>query len=121
MGADNERSECIFCKILAGEAPAKIVYQDDLVTVFPDRLPRAKVHLLVIPNEHIQSLTEIDENYSALLARLLLVCRKMAVDHGLVQSGYRLVANTGRDAGQIVDHLHFHVLGGQRLLPVFFR
>jgi len=106
---------------LTGSAPAKILYQDDLVTVFPDRLPRAKVHLLVIPNEHIPSLAEVDETHSELLAHILLVCKRMAEEKGLEQSGYRLVANTGPDSGQIVPHLHFHILGGQRLLPVFFR
>jgi histidine triad (HIT) family protein len=121
MASDGEHNECIFCKILAGQAPAKILYQDDLVTVFPDRLPRAKVHLLVVPNQHIASLNEVSEQDAALLSRLLLICRKMAEDHGLAQNGYRLVANTGPDSGQVVHHLHFHVLGGQRLLPVFFR
>lgn len=116
----NQDPDCIFCKILNGQAPAEILYQDELVTVFPDRLPRAKVHLLVIPNDHIRSMTETSEEHSGLLAHLLLVCKQMAVERGLEKTGYRLVTNTGREAGQSVMHLHFHLLGGQRLLPSFF-
>lgn len=117
----NREPDCIFCKILAGQAPAKILYQDDLVTVFPDRLPRARIHLLVIPNQHIASLEETGEEHSSLLGHILLVCRQVARSQGLSSSGYRLVLNTGPDSGQVVHHLHFHILGGQRLLPVFFR
>jgi len=79
------------------------------------------VHLLVVPNEHIPSLASVDENHSALLSHMLLVCKQMAAMKGLEKNGYRLVLNTGRDANQSVDHLHVHILGGQRLLPVFLR
>ena len=112
-------NDCIFCRIVAGELPATIVYQDDEVTAFNDINPQASTHVLVIPNQHITSLNQAEETDPVLLGRLLQVAAKVARDAGLAESGYRVVTNTGPDSGQTVFHLHFHVLGGNPLrLPL---
>lgn len=110
---------CIFCEIVAGRQPARLVYQDETVTVFWDIRPQARVHLLVVPNQHIRSLAEAEEGDPTLLGRCLQVAARVAREHGLAESGYRVVTNVGRDAGQTVFHLHFHLLGGNPLhLPL---
>jgi histidine triad (HIT) family protein len=108
-------SSCIFCRIVEGSIPAKVVYQDDQTLAFDDVNPQAPVHTLVIPRRHVASLQEAGEADQALLGRLLLTCTRIATDKGLLPSGFRLVANTGRDGGQTVFHLHFHVLGGRQM------
>ena len=111
--------ECIFCHIIQGKAPARIVYQDDEVTAFWDITPRTPVHLLVVPNTHIDSLEALNEKDGRLLGQMILTARRLAGEHGIGESGYRLVINTGADAGQTVLHLHLHLIGGRRM-PVFF-
>lgn len=106
---------CIFCRIVRGEVPARVVYRDDRATVFHDIQPQAPVHLLVIPNDHITSLNDADRVDPALLGHLLQVSSKVAKEAGIEDSGYRVVTNTGPDAGQSVFHLHLHVLGGHKL------
>jgi histidine triad (HIT) family protein len=106
---------CIFCQIIAGLAPAEIVYQDESVTAFIDQHPAAPVHLLIIPNTHISSINQISEDDANLLGRLFVVARKLAEQKKVHQSGYRLVINTGADAGQTIHHIHLHLLGGERL------
>lgn len=111
--------DCIFCAIVAGQQPARKVYQDDQVTVFWDIHPQAKIHLLIVPNQHIRSLAEAETTDPALLGRCLQVAARVAREQGLHESGYRVVTNVGPDAGQSVFHLHFHLLGGNRLrLPL---
>ena len=110
---------CIFCRIIAGEIPGSILYRDDQVTAFNDARPIAPVHVLVIPNRHIASLADATPTDENLLGHLLLVGRQMAVQEGVEKSGYRLVINTGPDAGQSVFHLHLHMIGG-RPLPFKF-
>jgi histidine triad (HIT) family protein len=105
---------CAFCRIGRGEGPARIVYQDEDVTAFHDRNPQAPTHVLVIPNEHIESVNQIEPADADLLGKLLLVAGQVAEQEGLT-SGYRLVINTGPQAGQSVFHLHVHLLGGRRL------
>jgi histidine triad (HIT) family protein len=105
---------CIFCEIAAGRVPAQILHRDDLVTAFADTNPQAPTHILVIPNEHIASAAEVGEAGGALLGRVFAVARDLAEREGVLDSGYRLVTNVGRDAGQSVAHLHFHLLGGRR-------
>jgi histidine triad (HIT) family protein len=105
-------SDCIFCDIIAGEAPARIVYVDEHAIAFHDRAPRAPVHILIVPIDHIESLNGLDLEHEALAGHLLLVARKVAEQEGIAQSGYRLIVNTGRAAGQVVYHLHVHLLGG---------
>jgi histidine triad (HIT) family protein len=107
-------SACVFCRIVRGEAPARIVYQDEDVTAFHDLRPRAPTHLLIVPNRHIAGVAEIEPADSALLGKLFIVARRLAEQEGIVD-GYRLVINNGPRAGQSVFHLHVHLLGGRRL------
>lgn len=106
-------ADTIFGQIAAGEIPADIVYEDDLAVAFRDINPQAPTHLLVIPREPLASLADAGESNRALLGHLLGVCARVAEMEGL-GTGYRVVTNIGRDGGQTVDHLHFHVLGGRR-------
>jgi histidine triad (HIT) family protein len=106
---------CIFCKIVAGMASAKIVYQDDQVTAFRDIHPVTPTHVLIVPNRHIDSLNELEEADQALAGTLLLAARQIAEQEGIAESGYRLILNTGYEGGQTVFHLHLHLIGGQRM------
>ena len=106
---------CVFCKLSKGLVRADILFQDEAVIAFKDIHPQAPSHLLVIPRAHITALWEADESHTALLGRLLLACNQAADRVGIGQSGYRVVVNSGADAGQSVDHLHMHVLGGTKL------
>jgi histidine triad (HIT) family protein len=108
-------NDCLFCRVVAKTIPAKVVHEDDQTLAFDDIHPQAPVHTLVIPKRHVVSIQELGESDQALLAQLLLTCRKVANDKGLADLGFRLVANTGRHGGQTVFHLHFHVLGGRHL------
>lgn len=111
--------ECIFCNIVAGKIPATFLYQDDKVVAIRDINPQAPTHLLVIPKEHIPSLTELRDDQRDLVAQLIYVSNKLARGEGIAEKGYRLVLNCGPDGGQDVPHLHLHLLGGQRLaLPI---
>ena len=104
----------IFKKIIDKEIPAKIVYEDDRCLAFHDVSPQAPTHVLVIPKKEIASLDDLTEADEALVGHLYSVIRKVAAELGLA-NGYRVVVNCGRDGGQSVDHLHFHVLGGRQL------
>ncbi|MDF0667484.1 MAG: histidine triad nucleotide-binding protein [Nitrospira sp.] len=108
-------SDCLFCRVVAKTIPAKVVHEDDQTLAFDDIHPQAPVHTLVIPKRHVASIQDLGESDQALLAQLLLACRKVANDKGLADSGFRLVANTGRNGGQTVFHLHFHVMGGRHM------
>ena len=103
-------SDCLFCKIAAGEIPSAKVYEDELVFAFSDIDPKAPVHVLLVPKKHIGSIDEAGEEDSALLAHMLLTVKKIASEQGL-ENGYRVVINTGEDGGQSVHHLHMHILG----------
>ena len=107
---------CIFCKIVASVAPSRKVYEDDRVVAFWDIAPRAPIHILVIPKQHIRSLDELEQLPVETRAALLDACFKVAKEFGLVEHGFRVIANTGSDANQTVPHLHFHVVGGEKLL-----
>lgn len=107
--------DCIFCQIAAGTIPAEVVYRDDMVTVFKDIKPRAPVHLLIIPNKHMATLNDADDEDRQLLGQILLVAGRVAADAGVAQRGYRILSNCGRDGGQEVFHLHFHLFGGRPL------
>jgi len=104
--------DCAFCRIAAGEESARIVFQDEEITAFQDQNPQAPTHVLIIPNDHIESVKKIDAGDAGLLGRLFVVARQIAQEEGLT-AGYRLVVNTGRQAGQSVQHLHMHLLGGR--------
>ena len=106
---------CIFCRIIEGAAPAQILYKDDQVTAFQDSRPISPVHLLVVPNEHIHSLNDCRPEHEQLLGHMVRVARQLAEEQRVHFSGYRLVFNTGPDAGQSVFHIHLHLLGGRHL------
>lgn len=106
---------CLFCRIAAGEIPAKLVYEDDDVVAFRDINPQAPTHILIIPRRHIASVNDLEAGDAELVGRLYLVARELAEREGIAQSGYRLVLNTGPGAGQTVDHIHLHLLGGRPL------
>ncbi|HVG95809.1 MAG TPA: histidine triad nucleotide-binding protein [Chloroflexota bacterium] len=108
-------SDCVFCKIARGEIPAQIVYQDGQVTAFEDADPKAPVHVLVVPNQHVGSAAELGPGNGPLLAAMVLAANRAAEAAGVAGSGYRLVMNVGQDAGMSVPHLHLHVLGGRAL------
>lgn len=109
-------SDCIFCRIAAGEIPAKKVYEDELVLAFHDARPQAPVHILVIPRQHISSMAELAPEHEALMGRLMVTAGRIAVEHGC-SSGFRTIVNTGRVGLQEVYHLHLHILGGPDPLP----
>lgn len=106
-------SNCIFCRIVAGEIPSRKVYEDDDVVAFHDVRPAARVHLLLIPKKHVESLQHCTADDQALLGRMLLLAPQLARDNGL-PDGFKTAINTGRGGGQEVFHLHIHVLGGGR-------
>jgi len=106
---------CVFCKIVSGEAPARIVCQDDDVVAFHDMNPQAPTHVLVIPRKHIVSLAEVEDGDTELVGRLMQCARRVATTLDLDRSGYRVVINNGAGAGQSVFHLHVHVIGGRRM------
>jgi len=107
--------DCIFCKIVEGSIPSRKVYEDDHILAFHDIQPQAPVHLLVIPKKHIASLDAAESGDADLLGRTMLAARQVARDAGLADRGYRIVTNIGQDAGQVVFHIHLHVLGGEKL------
>jgi histidine triad (HIT) family protein len=107
--------DCLFCKIVRGEIPASLVHQDEAVTVFRDINPQAPAHLLLVPNEHIPSTNELRPEHDALVGRLVRTVASVARQEGIAESGYRLLTNCGRDGGQLVMHLHFHLVGGRQL------
>jgi len=107
-------SDCLFCKIAAGQIPSTKVYADETVYAFRDIAPQAPVHILVIPRTHIDGVGSITTDHSALIAHIFEVIPQIARAEGL-ENGYRVVSNCGPDAGQTVPHLHFHILGGKAL------
>ncbi len=109
--------DCIFCKIVAGDVDAKLLYEDDAVVAFADISPMAPVHALVVPKKHIASVEEAEAEDRKLLGHMVHAAQKLARDLGVADSGYRLVINTGADATQTVPHLHMHLLGGRALEP----
>jgi histidine triad (HIT) family protein len=107
--------ECIFCRIVAGEVPANIIYQDEGFLAFRDILPRAPTHVLIIPKTHITSVAELTEEQQEIAGRLIIIAKNLAEKEGIAKKGYRLVINCGSEGGQLVPHLHLHLIGGRRL------
>ena len=107
-------SNCLFCKIIAGDIPSSKVYEDELVYAFRDIAPQAPTHVLVVPKAHIADCNGISQENSAVVAHIFRVIPQIARAEGL-ENGYRVVSNCGEDAGQTVQHLHFHILGGKKL------
>lgn len=108
-------NNCIFCKIAAGEIPAKLVYQDDLLIAFHDINPQAPLHLLLVPRKHVATTLDLDASDAPMLARVFAVAGQLAREFGIAEDGFRLVNNCNRGGGQVVWHLHFHLLGGRAM------
>jgi len=107
--------DCIFCRIVEGKIPSDIIYQDEEVLAFRDINPQSPVHLLVIPKKHFTSLLDLTEEDASLMGHMVGVANKLTKQEGVAESGYRLVINCGKQGGQLVPHLHLHVLGGRQL------
>ena len=106
---------CIFCKIINKEIPSKIVYEDDKVIAFHDVNPAAPIHILVIPKKHIETLLDVSEEDSNLIAYIFQIINKIAKQEGFAEKGFRVISNCGEDSGQEVKHINFHVLAGKKL------
>ena len=115
MNPEKSEKDCIFCKIASGEIPSKIVYQDEDVVAFPDIKPITPVHLLIITRKHIPSLAHMADADTPLVGKMVKAANKLAREQGLSEKGYRLTINSGGDAGQLVPHLHLHLMGGRKL------
>ena len=107
--------DCIFCRIISGEIQSEILYQDEQAVAFRDVNPKAPVHLLVVPRKHIESVAELTEDEAPILGHLVAVANRLAREAGISEKGYRLVVNCGPDGGQVVPHLHLHLLGGRQM------
>lgn len=107
--------DCLFCQIVQGERPATIVYQDDYVVVFDDIYPKAPIHKLIVPREHIATLNDVNRTHDELIGHMVQTAQKVAKDLGIDQNGYRVVINCNKDGGQVIYHLHAHLLGGEPL------
>ena len=108
-------NNCLFCKIVDGSAPADVLHRDEYVTVFRDIHPAAPTHVLIVPNRHIASINDLEESDAALMGRLLVAAKQVAAREEIAESGYRLIVNTGPHSGQVVFHLHLHLIGGRPL------
>lgn len=108
---------CIFCKIIKREIPSEIVYEDEKILAFKDINPVAPVHVLIIPKVHIKNVMEINEHNADILKDIHLAAKKIAIEVGLGDKGFRLINNCGEEAGQTVFHLHYHLIGGKELGP----
>jgi histidine triad (HIT) family protein len=107
--------ECIFCRIVAGEIPVGIVYQDKDFLAFRDIMPKAPTHVLIVPKTHITSAAELTDAQQKLAGRLIIIAKNLARKEGIARKGYRLVINCGPEGGQVVPHLHLHLLGGRQM------
>ena len=105
--------DCIFCKVVKKEIPSSIVYEDDKMLAFNDIAPQAPVHILVIPKKHVSTVAELED--MEVIKDLFSMMKVIAEEKGIAKTGYRIVVNHGKDAGQAVPHLHFHLLGGRPL------
>ena len=108
-------SDCLFCGIIEGSVKGNVVYEDQSVVAFKDIVPRAPVHVLIVPRKHIPTLVELQSSDNLLIGEIFSVAGKLAQQFGIAETGYRVVVNCGADAGQTVFHLHFHLLGGRQM------
>lgn len=107
--------DCIFCQIAEGKIPSDTVYQDEDIIAFRDINPQAPVHIVIIPRKHTTTLSQLSESDSALVGRMVAAANKLAKDEGVAEKGYRVVINCGKEGGQLVPHLHLHLVGGRQL------
>ena len=110
------QENCLFCKIIAGEIPSDLVYEDDICVALKDISPQAPTHLLIVPREHIESLDKARNRHQETLGYMLLIAAEIARENGFAESGYRTVINTNGDGGQTVFHLHIHLLAGRQFV-----
>ena len=108
-------NDCLFCKIINKEIEANIVYEDKHILAFKDIHPQAPVHILIIPKQHIEKISDLDEQKKDIVSNLILTANSLARDNKIDKQGYRLVFNSGADAGQLVFHIHLHLLGGRKM------
>lgn len=108
-------SDCLFCGIIERRVKGDLVYEDELVVAFKDIVPRAPVHVLIVPRKHIATLVELQRSDNLLIGEIFNVAGRLAQQFGIADTGYRVVVNCGADAGQTVFHLHFHLLGGRQM------
>ena len=108
-------SDCIFCRIGAGEIPSDKVFEDDSILAFRDIQPQAPTHIVIITKKHIETMNDFTEADSGLISDMMLACKRIAGEQGLSEKGYRIVINCNSDGGQSVSHIHAHVLGGRRM------
>lgn len=104
--------DCIFCKIIKGESPANFVYKDEDMVVFHNIKPSAPVHVLMVPIEHIESVNSLEENHSTVISKMMIKAKEVAQSLGIRDSGYKLILNVGKGGGQVIFHLHIHLIGG---------
>ncbi|MDP3778624.1 MAG: HIT domain-containing protein [bacterium] len=104
--------DCLFCKIVSGVAPSTTIFEDEQVKVFDNIHPAAPIHLLIIPKIHIPSIAHLEENHAGIISHMIFTAKRVAEERGL--KGFKLVFNVGREGGQVIDHLHLHLLGGWR-------
>ena len=109
--------DCVFCKIIKGEIPSEKVYEDDKIIAFKDIHPAAPIHILVVPKKHIATLLDVKPEDSNLIAEIYQTINKIAKDMGFDKNGFRVIANCGKDSGQEVMHIHFHILAGREMGP----
>ena len=107
--------DCVFCNIVNKTISSQILFESDSLIVIKDILPKAPVHLLVIPKKHIESVSHLDQADSGLVSEMVMTAKKMAEQFGIGETGYKLVFNVGRDGGMVIPHLHLHLLGGKKL------
>lgn len=108
-------SECVFCLISSGKIPSDVVYEDEELIAFKDINPEAPIHILIVPKKHIPSIMALDDNDTQLICKIYNVIKKLAIQFNIADSGFRVVSNCGKDGGQSVDHIHFHLLGGRAM------
>jgi histidine triad (HIT) family protein len=103
---------CIFCKIASHQQKADLIYEDEQLIVFKDINPKALVHLLIVPKKHIETINDLKEKDRELISQMIFLAKQLAIEHGIAEKGYRLIFNVGRGGGQIIDHIHLHLMGG---------
>ncbi|MGI5825118.1 MAG: histidine triad nucleotide-binding protein [Bacillota bacterium] len=108
-------TDCLFCKMVNKEIPTDIVYEDEDILAFKDIAPKAPVHILIIPKKHIENVAAASEEDQKVLGKIQIVAQKLAAEFGIADSGYRVLTNSGKDSGQVVFHLHYHLVGGRVL------
>ncbi len=110
--------DCLFCKIANGDVETEIVYRDELACAFNDINPQAPIHILIVPRKHIEGVNSLTEKDKEIISHILLVAKRLAEEKSLSENGFRILVNSGPNAGQVVEHLHFHLLGGAKLKPI---